>query len=67
MVALSNTLKVHRAMHDMTQGDLADKAGVTRKTINTVENGKFVPSTMLALTLAKVFNVPVEALFSLQD
>ena len=66
-MALTNTLKVHRAMHNMTQGELADKAGVTRKTINTVENGKFVPSTVLALTLAKVFDVPVESLFCLQS
>jgi putative transcriptional regulator len=62
---LRNRLKVFRAMHDWTQEELARRVSVTRKTINTVEKGKFVPSTYLALKLAKVFNVPVEELFQL--
>lgn len=64
---LLNKLKVHRAMHDWTQEELAYKVGVTRKTINTVEKGKYVPSTYLALKLARVFEVPVEELFQLNE
>lgn len=66
-VRLRNTLKVHRAMHDLSQQQLADRAGVTRKTIGSIERGVFVPSTELALRLAKVFQVPVEDLFKLPD
>jgi len=62
---IRNKLKVFRAMHDWTQEELARRAQVTRKTINTVEKGKFVPSTYLALKLARVFQVSVEELFQL--
>ncbi len=62
---IRNKLKVFRAMHDWTQEELARRARVTRKTINTIEKGKFVPSTYLALKLARVFEVPVEELFQL--
>lgn len=64
---LTNTLKVQRAKKDLTQEQLAQIVGVTRKTINTVEKGKYVPSTYLALKLAKVLEVPVEELFQLQE
>ncbi len=64
---LSNTLKVQRAKKDLTQEQLAQKVGVTRKTINTVENGKYVPSTYLALKLAKVLDIPVEELFQILE
>ncbi len=64
---LSNTLKVQRAKKDLTQEQLAQKVGVTRKTINTVENGKYVPSTYLALKLARVLDVPVEELFQILE
>ncbi len=64
---LSNSIKVHRAINNLTQSELADKAGVTRKTINTVENSKFIPSTVLALKLAKILGVSVEDLFTLND
>jgi len=63
---IRNKLKVFRAMHDWTQEELAGRVSVTRKTINTIERGKFVPSTYLALKLAKVFQVPVEELFQLE-
>jgi putative transcriptional regulator len=63
---LKNKIKVYRAMHDLTQEDLAKKVGVTRKTINTIETGKFVPSTILALKLAKAFDITVEELFELK-
>ena len=62
---LRNKIKVFRAMHDLTQEDLAIKVGVTRKTINTIETGKFVPSTILAIKLARAFDIRVEDLFDL--
>jgi putative transcriptional regulator len=62
---LRTTLKVHRAMHDLTQADLAALVGITRKSINAIETGKMVPSTLLALKLAGALRVPVEVLFSL--
>ncbi|MEE4173327.1 MAG: helix-turn-helix transcriptional regulator [Xanthomonadales bacterium] len=62
---LHNTLKVHRAMRDWTQAELAERVGVTRKSINAIERGHFVPSTVLALKLAQLFGVPVETLFQL--
>ena len=65
--ALQNRIKVLRAERDWTQEQLADHVGVTRKTINTVERGVFVPSTVLALRLARVFGVPVENIFWLTD
>jgi putative transcriptional regulator len=63
---LVNRLKVERARLDLTQAELAERAGVTRKTINTIENGVFVPSTLLALRIAKVLGRPVEALFGIE-
>lgn len=63
---LDNRLKMHRARMDMTQAELAERAGVTRKTINSVENGIFVPSTILALKLARILGVQVELLFYLK-
>ena len=66
MPELSNTLKVERARHNLTQEQLAERVGVTRKTINTVERGHFVPSTVLALKLAQALNVSVETLFFLE-
>lgn len=60
---LRNRLKEKRAALGFTQAELAEACGVTRKTINTVENGIFVPSTLLALKLAKALNESVESLF----
>lgn len=65
--ALRNTLREHRARLGLTQAELADRVGVSRKTINTVENAVFVPSTILALRLARALAVPVETLFQLPD
>ena len=62
---LHNTLKVQRAMRDWTQAELAERVGVTRKSINAIERGHFVPSTVLALKLARLFGVKVEDLFQL--
>jgi putative transcriptional regulator len=64
---LSNRLKVLRAERDWTQARLADEVGVSRKTINTIERGVFVPSTVLALKLARAFSVAVEEIFALGD
>ena len=64
---LKNTLKVQRAKKDLTQEQLADLVDVTRKTINTVEKGKYVPSTLLALKLAKVLECTVEELFIISE
>jgi putative transcriptional regulator len=60
---LANRLKDLRAQHGITQAELAERVGVTRKTVNTVENGVFVPSTILAIKLAEALQVDVEALF----
>ena len=60
---LGNSIKQHRVGRGLTQAELAEKCGVTRKTVNTVENGVFTPSTLLALKLAEALSVPVETLF----
>jgi putative transcriptional regulator len=64
---MKNTLKVQRAIKDITQGDLADIIGVSRQTINAIEKGKYVPSTLLALKLANYFEVPVEEIFMMEE
>ena len=61
--ALSNRLKERRGEVGLTQAALAEAVGVTRKTVNTVENGVFVPSALLALKLARALGEPVEKLF----
>ncbi|MCF1716134.1 helix-turn-helix transcriptional regulator [Flavihumibacter sp. RY-1] len=64
---MKNNLKVERAIHGFTQEDLAKKIGVSRQTINAMEANKYVPSTVLALRLAKVFGKQVEDLFQLDE
>jgi putative transcriptional regulator len=64
---LGNTLKDERDRLGLTQAALAELVGVSRKTINTVENGVFVPSTLLALKLAAALERPVEALFRIES
>jgi putative transcriptional regulator len=64
---LTNRLRELRAERDLTQAGLAELVGVSRKTINTVENGVFVPSAVLALKLARALGVSVEAVFSLES
>ncbi len=64
---LINTLRDERARLGWTQAELAERVGVSRKTINTVENGVFVPSTILALKLAAAIGKPVETLFILDE
>ena len=62
---MKNTIRVARAEQRMTQQELADKVGVSRQTINAIESGKFVPSTVLALKIAHTFEKSVEEIFSL--
>ncbi|WP_417455707.1 helix-turn-helix transcriptional regulator [Kordiimonas sp.] len=62
---LNNRIRVFRAEHRISQGDLADAIGVSRKTISTIEVGRFIPSTVIALKLARHFGVTVEDIFSL--
>ena len=64
---LTNSLRAERERLGWTQAELAERIGVSRTTINTVENGVFVPSTVLALKLARAFDRPVEALFALVE
>ena len=64
---LINQIKVQRAIKNITQEELASHIGVTRKTINTIETGKFVPSTILAIKLARFFEIKVEELFTLNE
>ncbi|MCT4630001.1 helix-turn-helix transcriptional regulator [Winogradskyella sp.] len=64
---MENTIKVERAILSLTQEDLAKKIGVSRQTINSIEANRYVPSTVLALKLSKVFNKPVNDFFKLTD
>ena len=64
---MKNRLKVARAEKDLTQEELAKRIGVSRQTINAVESGRYVPSTVLALKMAQVFGKPVEEVFMLDE
>ena len=64
---LANRLRAERDAKGWTQADLAERIGVSRKTINTIENGIFTPSTVIALKLARAFKLRVEDLFSLRE
>jgi putative transcriptional regulator len=64
---LGNTLAAHRAAAGLTQAQLADAVGVSRKTVNTVENKVFVPSTLLALKLAAALDVTIHDLFYIEE
>jgi len=63
---MKNTIKVERAKKNWTQADLADKIGVSRQAVNSIETGKFTPSTVLALKMAKAFGTSVEEIFQLE-
>ena len=60
-------MKVARAEMNITQGELAERIGVTRQAVNSIELGKYVPSTLLALKMAKLFRKSVEELFMLEE
>jgi putative transcriptional regulator len=63
---MKNTIKVERAKKNWTQEDLAGKIGISRQSVNSIETGKFTPSTVLALKMAKVFETNVESIFQLE-
>jgi len=64
---MKNNIRVERAIKNITQADLAEEAGVSRQTINTIESNKYVPSTVLALKIARVFSKPLEEIFMLEE
>ncbi|MGO4905402.1 helix-turn-helix transcriptional regulator [Flavobacterium sp. W20_MBD1_R3] len=64
---MKNRLKVERAILNLTQEELADKIGVSRQTINSIETNRFVPSTVLALKLSRLFGKSVNDFFELDD
>lgn len=64
---MKNTIKAERAKYNLTQAALADKVNVSRQTINSIEIGKYVPSTLLALKIAAIFNVRVEDIITLEQ
>ena len=64
---MKNTIKVERAIKDMTQQDLATVIGVSRQTINSMESGKYVPSTVLALKISQFFGKTVNEIFTLEE
>ncbi len=64
---MKNRIRIERAIIDITQADLAEKIGVSRQTINAMESNKYVPSTVLALKIARLFSKNVEELFELDE
>ncbi len=64
---MKNNIKVQRAIQNLTQAELAEKIGVSRQTINAMEAGKYVPSTVLALKLSALFSVGVNDIFTLEE
>jgi putative transcriptional regulator len=64
---MKNTIRIERAILNITQAGLAEKINVSRQTINAMESNKYVPSTVLALKIAAVFNKKVEEIFMLED
>lgn len=67
MGGLGNNLRNLRSQQDLTQAELAEKVGVSRKTINTIENRVFIPSTVLALKLSRALKTSVHDIFELED
>lgn len=64
---MKNSIRVARAERRITQQELAEKCGVSRQTINAIEAGKFIPSTLLALKIARTFEKAVEEIFELEE
>jgi len=64
---VKNKLKIERAIKNLTQDDLAKLIGVSRQTINSIEKGRYVPSTVLALKISEIFEKPVNEIFELED
>lgn len=64
---MKNKIRIERAICDITQAELAAKVQVTRQTINAIESNKYIPSAVLALKIARVFQKPVEEVFELEE
>jgi putative transcriptional regulator len=64
---MKNNIRVERAILNLTQAELAEKVGVSRQTINTIESNKYIPSTVLALKIARVFAKTLEEIFTLEE
>ncbi len=64
---MKNTVRVERAILDITQQDLAKAVGVSRQTINSIEAGNYVPSAVLALKIARYFGKPTDSVFQLDE
>ncbi len=64
---MKNRIRIERAILDITQADLAERINVSRQTINAIESNKYVPSTVLALKIARLFGKHVEEVFSLDE
>lgn len=64
---MKNSLKIERATKNLTQDDLAKLIGVSRQTINSIETGRYVPSTVLALKISKTFEKAVNEIFELEN
>ncbi|ULQ53270.1 helix-turn-helix transcriptional regulator [Flavihumibacter fluvii] len=64
---MKNTLRIERAILNITQADLAEQVQVSRQTINAIESNKYVPSTVLALKIARYFQKRLEDIFILED
>ena len=64
---MKNRIRIERAILDITQADLAKKINVSRQTINAIESNKYVPSTVLALKIARIFGKSVEEVFELEE
>jgi len=63
---VKNSLKIERAIKNLTQDDLAKMIGVSRQTVNSIETGRYVPSTVLALKISAIFEKPVNEIFTLE-
>lgn len=64
---MKNKLKIYRAMHDLTQEQLAEKMGVSRQTVVAIESNKYLPSLGLTFRLAKLFEVKIEDIFQYEE
>ncbi|MDD4149649.1 MAG: helix-turn-helix transcriptional regulator [Bacteroidales bacterium] len=64
---MKNNIKIQRAIKDLTQEELANKIGVSRQTINSIETNRYIPSTLLALKISEVFETNVNNIFELEE
>lgn len=67
VIDMKNTIRIERAVKNITQAELAEQVGVSRQTINSIESNKYIPSTVLALKIARIFSKPLETIFILEE